>query len=134
MSSVVISGNTSGSISLDAPDVAGTNVITLPAKTGTAALTSDVIGVGQTWQNVTTSRTAGVPNTNLTGKPIQVSISAYRLASSGAATATVGGVQVATISNTGTNDVGTTSQVAFIVPDGASYVFSAAFTYWAELR
>ena len=35
MSSVVISGDTSGSITLAAPAVAGTNTITLPASTGT---------------------------------------------------------------------------------------------------
>lgn len=39
MSSVVISGNTSGAITLSAPDVAGTNTITLPAATGTAVIT-----------------------------------------------------------------------------------------------
>jgi hypothetical protein len=40
MSSVVISGDTSGAITLSAPAVAGTNTITLPASTGTVALTS----------------------------------------------------------------------------------------------
>ena len=35
MSSVVISGDTSGSITLSAPAVSGTNTITLPASTGT---------------------------------------------------------------------------------------------------
>jgi hypothetical protein len=35
MSSVVISGDTSGAITLSAPTVAGTNTITLPAATGT---------------------------------------------------------------------------------------------------
>jgi len=35
MSSVVISGDTSGAITLAAPSVAGTNTITLPAQTGT---------------------------------------------------------------------------------------------------
>jgi len=38
MSSVVISGDTSGAITLSAPAVAGTNTITLPASTGTVAL------------------------------------------------------------------------------------------------
>ena len=38
MSSVVISGDTSGAITLAAPTVAGTNTITLPAVTGTMAL------------------------------------------------------------------------------------------------
>ena len=35
MSSVVLSGDTSGAITLSAPAVAGTNTITLPASTGT---------------------------------------------------------------------------------------------------
>jgi hypothetical protein len=35
MSSIVIAGNTSGAITLSAPDVSGTNTITLPAVTGT---------------------------------------------------------------------------------------------------
>jgi hypothetical protein len=35
MSSVVISGDTSGAITLSAPAVAGTNTLTLPAQTGT---------------------------------------------------------------------------------------------------
>ena len=39
MSSVVISGDTSGAITLSAPAVAGTNTITLPASTGTVVLT-----------------------------------------------------------------------------------------------
>jgi hypothetical protein len=39
MSSVVISGDTSGAITLAAPAVAGTNTITLPAATGTAVIT-----------------------------------------------------------------------------------------------
>jgi hypothetical protein len=40
MSSVVISGDTSGAITLSAPAVAGTNTINLPAAAGTVALTS----------------------------------------------------------------------------------------------
>lgn len=42
MASVVVSGDTSGAITLAAPSVAGTNTITLPASTGTMALTSDI--------------------------------------------------------------------------------------------
>jgi hypothetical protein len=40
MSSVVISGDTSGTITLAAPTVAGTNTITLPANTGTMVTTA----------------------------------------------------------------------------------------------
>lgn len=39
MSSVIISGDTSGAITLAAPSVAGTNTITLPASTGTVLTT-----------------------------------------------------------------------------------------------
>jgi len=42
MSSVIIAGNTSGSITVAAPAAAGTNTITMPASTGTMALTSDI--------------------------------------------------------------------------------------------
>ena len=38
MSAIVVAGNTSGSVTLDAPAVAGTTVITLPATSGTMAL------------------------------------------------------------------------------------------------
>jgi hypothetical protein len=40
MSSVVIAGDTSGSITLDAPAVAGTTVLTLPATSGTVLTTT----------------------------------------------------------------------------------------------
>ena len=39
MSSVIISGDTSGSITLSAPAVAGSNTLTLPASTGTVVTT-----------------------------------------------------------------------------------------------
>lgn len=36
--------------------------------------TTAIFGIGQTWQNVTASRSAGVTYTNTTGKPIQIII------------------------------------------------------------
>ena len=42
MSSIVVSGDTSGAITITAPTVAGTNTLTLPALTGTVALTSQI--------------------------------------------------------------------------------------------
>jgi hypothetical protein len=44
MSSIVIQGDTSGSITVEAPSVAGTNTLTLPAITGTLATTADISG------------------------------------------------------------------------------------------
>lgn len=50
MSSIVISGDTSGTITLDAPAVAGTNTITLPATTGTMTVMPSgfTLGAGNT--------------------------------------------------------------------------------------
>ena len=42
MSSIIVSGDTSGAITIAAPAVAGTNTLTLPASTGTIALTSQL--------------------------------------------------------------------------------------------
>jgi len=60
MSSVVISGNTSGTITLDAPAVAGTTTLTLPTTSGTVALTASPTFTGQ----------ATIPTINLTGGQI----------------------------------------------------------------
>jgi len=59
MSSVVISGDTSGAITLSAPAVAGTNTITLPASTGTVLTTGSpqAGGVVQVVQASTTTDT-----------------------------------------------------------------------------
>lgn len=93
------------------------------------------IGTGQTTTNVIGSRSAGVTYTNSTGKPIEVSIAIYRVASSGAATLTVDGVVKGMWSCTGTNDVGTTQTISVIVPDGSTYrLSSGGASYWAELR
>lgn len=45
MSSVVISGDSSGSITLSAPAVAGSNTVTLPAATGTISLLTQATAV-----------------------------------------------------------------------------------------
>jgi hypothetical protein len=91
---------------------------------------SQSIGVGQTWQNVTSSRSV-YPSTytNNTGRPIQVLISVGAV--SGVGSAVVDGVTVAI---TDTN-VGTYTVVSFIVPNGSIYYFAVeSIANWAELR
>ena len=134
MSSVVIAGNTSGSVTLDAPDVAGTTTLTLPTTNGTVALTSNVIGVNQTWQVLTGSRSASTTYTNTTGKPIAVSILLASSLSISDNIITVGGVQAWKIYNNNVRD-----QTAFvIVPNGSTYVLTlgsgASIAAWYELR
>jgi len=52
MSSVVISGDTSGAITLAAPSVAGTNTISLPALTGTVGLSGPAFSAFISTQSV----------------------------------------------------------------------------------
>lgn len=72
MSSVVIAGDTSGSITLAAPAIAGSNTITLPASTGTILTTTSpkAGNVIQVVQASTTTRvqitTSTYTDTNLT--------------------------------------------------------------------
>jgi hypothetical protein len=62
MSSVVISGDTSGTVSLTVPAVAGTNTATLPAATGTVVLTNvtgnvDINAAGSNYVTLSTNTT-----------------------------------------------------------------------------
>jgi len=135
MSTIVIAGDTSGSVTLQAPAVAGGTVVTLPATTGTAALTSDLLGVGQTWQDVTGSRALSTTYTNSTGKPIMIQIQASLNAGS-IYTLTINGV---VINRFGAPNLNGQCPLSAIVPAGATY--SAAVTsgagslsLWTELR
>jgi hypothetical protein len=72
MSSVIISGDTSGSITLAAPAVAGTNTITLPASTGTMLTTGSpqsggvIQVVNATYATQTSNSTTTYADTGLT--------------------------------------------------------------------
>ena len=130
MSAISIAGDTSGSITLQAPAVAGTTTITLPATTGTAALTSDVIGVGQTWQNVTASRAANTTYTNTTGRPIQVSVVLNQNNISGSISVDGGIIESSTMVTGYSNP----ASVSAIVPNGSTYSVNVTFSRWSELR
>ena len=62
MSSVVISGDSSGAITLAAPSVAGTNTITLPAATGTVMVSGNMPAFSV---YVGTTQTIGTGNTKV---------------------------------------------------------------------
>jgi len=59
MSSVVISGDTSGQVTLAAPAVAGTTTLTLPATTGTV-LNDATVGVCRAWVNFNGTGTVAI--------------------------------------------------------------------------
>jgi hypothetical protein len=98
------------------------------------ALTSDVIGVGQTWQSVT--RAIGTTYTNSTGKPITVAITVTCSAGNTVQGLTINGVAVyAGAVNVATLGAG----FSLIVPDGATYVTltnggTLTLVTWVELR
>lgn len=139
MASVVISGDTSGSVTLSAPAVANTTTQTLQATTGTVALTSDVIGVGQTWQDLTASRALATTYTNSSGKPIFVSVYTITGTSAGTITFTIDGIAIGRQGISAGASCTMRLNVTFIVPNNSTYnVQSASGTNtlvtWAELR
>jgi len=137
MSSVVISGDTSGAITLAAPSVAGTNTLTLPASTGTVALTSQVLGVGQTWTDVTSSRALGTTYTNSTGRPITIAIAQNSTSSGGFGGAIVINGASLPQNYSYASTAGYLNWLTYIVPAGATYSCSSNATSlnsWYELR
>lgn len=99
-----------------------------PANAATIAQSTD-LGVGQTWQNVTSSRNVGATYTNTTGKPIMIAVTKELRGSQGYIQ--IGGVNVAYFHN---GDDGLTNTV--IVPNGATYRVTGItnLSLWAELR
>ena len=114
------------------------NLINVSARIGTSpshlVRFSQILGLGQTWQDMTGSRVAGTTYTNTTGKPIAVSIYwSSRAASQGGICVEGGARDIA--SNFVANGFGTNR---CIVPPGATYSFQnasgVASLSWRELR
>jgi len=94
---------------------------------------ADSIGVGQTWQNVTGSRSANVTYTNTTGKPIMVHLflSGGEWADATGASFYVNGVDIGGIySGAGWNTIDV------MIPASNTYGISSGETFakWFELR
>jgi microcystin-dependent protein len=92
--------------------------------------TGTSIGVGQTWQNVTASRTAGVTYTNTTGRTITVIVGGS-VGVNATWTFTVDGIQF-TYAVTG-GSFGSGSSHTCPIPAGSTYSASG-FAQWLELR
>lgn len=100
---------------------------------------SGVLGAGQTWQDLTASRSAGVTYTNTTGRPILV---LPHLQHGGGAyftaIVTINGIAVAHL-NAGNATYSQVFPYAFIVPAGGTYVLTltgggGTMGKWSELR
>jgi hypothetical protein len=110
---------------------AGTSgfVLTSNGTNWTSAL-NPTIGVGQTWQDVTSSRAINTDYTNSTGKPIMVAIN-FNTGTSGAITVdgVFAGIGATTVSEA-------TGGLNTIVPNGSVYRYTGAASIiaWSELR
>lgn len=112
------------------------NAYITPVNASAIAQSTD-LGVGQTWQNLTSSRSIDMDYVNNTGRPIFVSID-VRGSSSGVdgVRVLVGGFSVSELYNIAENHY---SQVVFVVPIGLTYSVQQTqaainLTKWAELR
>lgn len=83
------------------------------------------IGVGQTWQNVTASRSSGTSYQNTTGKPIMVSI-----------TGSSNALRVLTSVNGSSWSYATAADYTYslIIPTNSYYKTEGSINFWAELR
>ena len=83
------------------------------------------VGVGQSWQDVTSSRATGVTYTNTTGKPITVSATFRQNGSSeGGAFAVVGGMAItsSSFSSPLRSNTPFIAVISFIIPNNTHYV------------
>jgi len=131
MSSVVISGDSSGTITLSAPSVAGSNTATLPAQTGTVGMIGQGTAVASTsgtsvtftgipsWAKQITVMFNGV-STNGTSLP-QVQVGSGSVSTSGYATTSSITVNVGT-----SGVVQATTGFQLTNAGNASYIFSGS--------
>ena len=123
----------------------GTDKVWSSTKVNAELLKKVSIGIGQSWQNLTTSRSSNTTYTNNTGKPIQIKITGTRQAVVGYIifSLVVNGL---TSVNTAVSSAGVyayTTQTA-IIPDGGTYLvtttsdvgnnLTADLYAWHELR
>jgi hypothetical protein len=158
MANLILSGSTSGSVTLSSPAVSGTTTLTLPTTSGTVGIVSgDLgtpsalvgtnisgtanslnagIGVNQTWTDVTASRAIGTTYTNSTGKPILVSMTFSCNTVNTVQGLTINGVVVYC---TGIQVASQPAGFTLLVPNGGTYVTvtnlgTLTKITWAELR
>lgn len=114
----------------------GSNVRTESDSYSKTETDGKIIGVDQTWQDVTASRAYGVTYTNTTGKPIMVQFESHSTTSSMYSTAYVDGLGIREDVSSATTTK--TNNFSFIVPAGSTYKISCNLagspTIWAELR
>ena len=115
---------------------------TVPTKVATAVSAGDatrfdqVIGLGQTWQDLFASRSLGVTYTNSTGKPIMMSFAYNAPAANISGNVLVNGASVAVLY--GNSSSHNYPRAFIVIPPNATYSVSVAgastILFWYELR
>lgn len=133
----ILDGVTATTAEINYVDGVTSNVQTqLDSKASITYVDGQDIGIGQTWQDVSGTRSTGVTYTNTTGKPIEVAISITATASNGSASISVSGVPLGIISRWPTAGGGA-SFGSVVIPTGATYIVTASgatINTWVELR
>lgn len=114
-------------------DKSNVSAAVTPSNAATIAQSTD-LGVGQTWQNMTASRSGGSTYTNNTGKPITVIVSIRDANIFSGVLVYVGGVVIIDVDDVGAQG---TTPYTFVVPNGSTYsvtVNSNTIRHWSELR
>lgn len=132
----VLIGNGTSPVQTVAPGTTG-NVLTSNGTAWVSSAPAPAIGVGQTWQNLSGSRSANTTYTNSTSMPIMVSVGASGGGTTSTMTLVVNGVSVSYFYMSLANQaVG--GSVSGIVPSGSTYQVSISgglnINVWAELR
>ena len=114
-----------------------TNIVDATIAQGDLATAITPIGVGQTWQNMTSSRAIGTSYTNSTGRTIVVIVSGTSGGTNGLWGVTINSAVTYYTPSAYTASVWNTCE--FIVPAGQTYALSqqgssATLQNWSELR
>lgn len=108
---------------------ANVNAYVTPSNAAIISQSTD-FGVGQSWQDVTSSRVAGTTYTNNTGKPIVVLIS-LAVTTYYTGLFTLNNLPALPFGHSAGQ--GTAALISVIIPPGSTYSCNI-FTYWLELR
>lgn len=93
--------------------------------------TSQALGVGQTWKNVTTQRVVGANYQNYSTRPIQVLLTSADYNGAPPMSVSVDNVVIASV--TGSSGFNQTKSISVIVPPNSSIKVDGGFSIWSEL-
>jgi hypothetical protein len=132
MASVVINGDTSGSVSVTVPATAGSNTITLPAVTGTAVIAgkNSAITAGTAVSNPTSPASSSIDFTNIPSWVKRITVMFYNVSTNGTSniqvrlgtggSPTTSGYQGTSLASTAAGNSASNSTTGFVLLSGSA--------------